>query len=219
MNISLDKRKLNVGEILDMQDQLNSKADPNNPNWRTVRKKEDFLLAGILELAELIESTPWKWWKKKQINDLWNIKIEAIDILHFILSIELLNPQKDKRKFILGTKSIPYKLLTNSSQTINRTYAFQLIKEMTLDKDPIELINKIVLSIGLTSEEMSAIYTAKYSLNEIRWSTGYADGSYQKIRQGMEDNVFLQNIVENFVSTPTKTLADIRKEVFKMFNC
>ena len=48
------------------------------------------------ELAELKEDLLWKWWSKDKI-DLQNIRVELIDILHFLISAMLsagLSPEK-----------------------------------------------------------------------------------------------------------------------------
>ncbi|HIE58869.1 MAG TPA: dUTPase, partial [Hydrogenothermaceae bacterium] len=77
-------------EILDMlklQNQLNTKI---NPNWRKGRNHVDFARATWLECAELVESLPWKWWKK-QTPDIENVQIEVVDIWHFIMSFILLD--------------------------------------------------------------------------------------------------------------------------------
>ncbi len=39
------------------------------------------------ELAELVDSMPWKWWAKYQTFDIQNARIEVIDLLHFIVAI------------------------------------------------------------------------------------------------------------------------------------
>ena len=39
------------------------------------------------ELAELIDSVPWKWWAKYQKLDLQNAKIEVVDLFHFLVSL------------------------------------------------------------------------------------------------------------------------------------
>ena len=80
----LNKRNLSYGDIVEVQSILNEKADTNNPDWKSARTTEDFKLASVLEMAELVESTPWKWWKGGSA-DLWNVKIELIDMLHFEL--------------------------------------------------------------------------------------------------------------------------------------
>ncbi|MEO0453493.1 MAG: dUTPase [Verrucomicrobiota bacterium] len=39
------------------------------------------------EIAELIDSVPWKWWAKYQEFDHQNAKVEVIDLFHFLISI------------------------------------------------------------------------------------------------------------------------------------
>ena len=39
------------------------------------------------ELAELIDSVPWKWWAKYQKFDLQNARVEIVDMLHFLVSL------------------------------------------------------------------------------------------------------------------------------------
>jgi dimeric dUTPase (all-alpha-NTP-PPase superfamily) len=38
------------------------------------------------EIAELIDSMPWKWWAKYQNFDLQNAQVEIVDIFHFLIS-------------------------------------------------------------------------------------------------------------------------------------
>lgn len=39
------------------------------------------------ELAELVDSVPWKWWAKYQKFDHQNAKVEVIDLFHFLVSL------------------------------------------------------------------------------------------------------------------------------------
>jgi dimeric dUTPase (all-alpha-NTP-PPase superfamily) len=39
------------------------------------------------ELAELIDSVPWKWWAKYQEFDKQNAKVEVADMFHFLISL------------------------------------------------------------------------------------------------------------------------------------
>ena len=39
------------------------------------------------EIAELIDSVPWKWWTKYQKFDDQNARVEVIDLFHFLISI------------------------------------------------------------------------------------------------------------------------------------
>lgn len=39
------------------------------------------------EMAELIDSVPWKWWAKYQQFDEQNAKVEVVDLFHFLVSL------------------------------------------------------------------------------------------------------------------------------------
>jgi len=39
------------------------------------------------EIAELTDSVPWKWWAKYQKYDRDNVRVEIVDMLHFLVSL------------------------------------------------------------------------------------------------------------------------------------
>lgn len=39
------------------------------------------------ELAELVDSVPWKWWAKYQAFDEQNARVEVVDLFHFLVSL------------------------------------------------------------------------------------------------------------------------------------
>ena len=39
------------------------------------------------ELAELVDSVPWKWWAKYQKFDKQNARVEVVDLFHFLVSL------------------------------------------------------------------------------------------------------------------------------------
>jgi dimeric dUTPase (all-alpha-NTP-PPase superfamily) len=41
------------------------------------------------ELAELVDSVPWKWWAKYQTFDAQNARVEVVDLFHFLVSLAL----------------------------------------------------------------------------------------------------------------------------------
>ena len=38
------------------------------------------------EIAELVDSVPWKWWARYQKFDRQNAKVEVVDLFHFLIS-------------------------------------------------------------------------------------------------------------------------------------
>lgn len=39
------------------------------------------------ELAELVDSVPWKWWANYQKFDKQNARVEIVDLFHFLISL------------------------------------------------------------------------------------------------------------------------------------
>jgi dimeric dUTPase (all-alpha-NTP-PPase superfamily) len=39
------------------------------------------------EIAELVDSVPWKWWAKYQKFDEQNARVEVVDLFHFLISM------------------------------------------------------------------------------------------------------------------------------------
>ena len=76
-------------KMLQLQQELNDAT--NGKGWENGLTKNnktiDWKRCIYLECAELIESYPWKHWKNIDAQpDYENIKIEAVDIWHFIIS-------------------------------------------------------------------------------------------------------------------------------------
>ena len=75
--------------MLVLQQQLNDNT--NGTGWEKGLTKNgkqiDWRRCIYLEAAELVESYPWKHWKNIDASpDYENIKIEAVDIWHFVMS-------------------------------------------------------------------------------------------------------------------------------------
>jgi hypothetical protein len=76
--------------MLDLQDSMNRKI---NPDWLTAGYP--FLRAVLVEAVEGLDHYGWKWWKA-QSPDLAQLRIELIDIWHFLLSEYLVRANGDR---------------------------------------------------------------------------------------------------------------------------
>jgi dimeric dUTPase (all-alpha-NTP-PPase superfamily) len=79
-------------KIFELQMELNRRIGVDSQNLSNEKKIEWILnLSRALqqELAELVDSVPWKWWKKHQQFDEENAKVEVIDLMHFVISLGL----------------------------------------------------------------------------------------------------------------------------------
>jgi len=85
-NLRMDK----LEEIFSMQDTLNKRIGVNTDGMSDEEKAKwvlNYTRAMQQEMAELIDSVPWKWWAKYQEFDEQNAKVEVVDLFHFLISL------------------------------------------------------------------------------------------------------------------------------------
>ena len=78
-----------LDEIFQLQKQLNERigvkldglSQEDQTTWLL-----NYTRAMQQELAELVDSVPWKWWAKYQTFDAQNAKVEIVDLFHFLVS-------------------------------------------------------------------------------------------------------------------------------------
>lgn len=76
--------------IFQMQEELNARI---GVNLRGISEEEqtkwvlNYTRAMQQELAELVDSVPWKWWAKYQSFDKQNARVEIVDLFHFLISL------------------------------------------------------------------------------------------------------------------------------------
>lgn len=209
-----------IRECLDLQDKLNSQI---NPRWREERNRTEFYRAIWIECAEAMESLPWKWWKKMDL-DFENLEIEIADIFHFILSISLLNQDKELTYFKKAINSDFHDLshiegdylnhyLANvyqSDKIENYMFLIERIAEKSLKQD----YNGTLFFFGLLVKEtigfdrLYLLYFGKNILNKLRQEMGYKSGNYQKYIDGIEDNRYLLRLIEK-----TDSIDNLEKEL------
>ncbi len=216
-------------QMLKLQQELNDAT--NGLNWENGitknRKIIDWRRCIYLECAELIDSYPWKHWKNIDANpDYHNIKIEIVDIWHFVMS-EALRIYKINH---LGTIENIASMVTNMSEFENfsqdeNSKVLDIYKQMELVEDVIKTafckndINALVISfltmsskLNLKLPELYNLYIGKNILNKFRQEHGYKDGTYIKIWNGKEDNVVMQNILNSNSSiTPNELYRELEE--------
>lgn len=216
-----------IEECLILQNNLNKKI---NENWKDIRTKEDFFRAIWLECAEAVESLPWKWWKKIK-PDIENLEIELADIFHFILSLILMEKKKEEhlKYFIKGINKDLSNLKNIEGDYINhylaniygkeeeyKKYIFLLerIAEKSLKQD----LEGVLFFFGLLVNDifdfnkLYLLYLGKNILNHIRQESGYKDGNYKKVINGIEDNKYLLETIKR-----VKTKEELEEEIRNAF--
>ena len=208
-------------EMLELQQQLNDAT--NGLGWEDGMTKNgkpiDWKRCTYLECAELIESYPWKHWKNIDAKpDYANIKIEAVDIWHFIMSQGL----EDYKRGNLGSidtlarniNDLPN--FSTFSEDVKETFKdyYQqiavvevLMKTLFCGESTEKLMEafiNVAVQSGLNLDALYKLYIGKNILNKFRQDHGYKDGSYIKIWNGEEDNVVMQSILEDDNITPER---------------
>lgn len=216
-------RQLTLGELLEMQDELNCLI---NPHWRRDRTPEDFSVAILDELSELMGSgRKWAWWKSSGRPNFWNERVEMLDIIFFYLSKIILNTDQKitKRQLnaFVGLESEPLLIppMFDDDGGFNNRIFIQCANRLLAGPGNLQALKLFVTATGLTSLELSAIYTGKYQLNIIRQNEGYRSGKYKKVKDGVEDCERLMYIVEGFLNDITLSLTDVSKAVEEEFYC
>jgi dimeric dUTPase (all-alpha-NTP-PPase superfamily) len=77
-------------EIFRMQEELNQRIGVNTATLTDEEKVKwilNYSRAMSQEMAELVDSVPWKWWAKYQEFDQQNARVEIIDLFHFLISM------------------------------------------------------------------------------------------------------------------------------------
>lgn len=77
-------------EIFRLQGELNNRIGVRTEGLTEEEKTQwvlNYTRAMQQELAELIDSVPWKWWARYQQFDEQNAKVEVIDLFHFLVSL------------------------------------------------------------------------------------------------------------------------------------
>jgi hypothetical protein len=199
--------------MLRLQQELNDTT--NGTGWENGITRQgkpiDWRRCIWLEAAELVESYPWKHWKNIDADpDYDNIKIETVDIWHFVMSealrqnalhgsgdiaelARIMSRTEAYGAFETGDASSPkdpYEQIENVERLVALLFAQSPIEAWT------EQFYRVALQSHLTLDELYRLYIGKNILNRFRQDHGYKEGTYVKIWGGAEDNVVMQQILE-----------------------
>ena len=200
-----------IYEMLQLQNQLNN--DTNGVQWRQDvtknGKRINWKRCIYMETAELIDSFPWKHWKSIDAEpNLQNVKIELVDIWHFLMSYLLKFNELDAAAKLIDnlkdTKSDIKIQKWDNDKVEEYLDIFEELMALTLVKNDSEMMQEALVeqffkacdSVGLGFSELYALYIGKNALNQFRQEHGYKEGTYKKIWNGKEDNEVMQELIE-----------------------
>jgi dimeric dUTPase (all-alpha-NTP-PPase superfamily) len=201
-------------QMLELQQELNDAT--NGENWEEGLtkngKKIDWRRCIYLEAAELVESYPWKHWKNIDASpDYENIKIEIVDIWHFVMSealrlykMEKLGDIQSIANAVTTMDGFDDFLNEKHGESLDVYAEIELVEEMIKTLFCQNDINALVISfltmsskLNLKLPELYTLYVGKNILNKFRQNHGYKEGSYIKIWNEKEDNVVMQEILSS----------------------
>lgn len=215
--------------LLENQSKLNTKSY----DTRWVKNARDgvfdYALASGFEIVELGNSwNRWNWWRNTKPNhfDLINMRVEAVDALHFILSDILVQYEEDLQEAELACGAV-LSYVQKGMQTLRSDaeevcYISSRIKGLLVYAGrPIPgtkaesmsalacLYQLAIVGCKIGFGSLAAMYFAKSTLNGFRKENGYGKKQYIKIwgadetNGQFEDNYALMDWVSK-QSTPPK---------------
>lgn len=206
-------KDMQIAEMLVLQETTNKKI---NADW--LNAGYPFLRGVVIEGAEGIEHHGYKWWKANQ-KDLAQLKMELIDIWHFMLSHFLVSEyldgkasfEDDENDYLdAATNHIVDTLKRIGSNTVhfdgNRYVISQIDTVTKLElliglsvsrRLDLHLFESVMNDVGMGWPELYRQYVSKNVLNMFRQDNGYKQGTYIKIWSGREDNEHLVEIMNS----------------------
>ncbi len=216
--------------MLKLQNDLNDST--NGKSWESGVSKNskviDWYRCIYMESCELIDSYPWKHWKSIDAEvDRENIKIETVDIWHFILS-QAIKEARLKGKSLkelskeISSKDYFQNYLKNPNREFNSFYEeIEVVEELieaAVKKAKVdELFEKffeVAKVANLSFDELYSLYVGKNILNQFRQDNGYKSGEYKKIWNKKEDNEVLQDIL---LKNPNISPKELYEELEKIY--
>ena len=206
-----------IEQMFNLQKQLND--DTNGEIWLTgvtrENRKISWYQCTYMEVAEAIDSFNWKHWKNIDNEPDWtNIRVELVDIWHFIMSESIrINDDKYANKFLgLQPKGdFDVNVLVNSLESMLSLSITSSIKpEANNIREITDIFFTIISHLDINIEDLYKGYVVKNQLNTFRQKNGYKDGSYIKLWNGVEDNVIAFKLMDK---NPTITPIELYKKL------
>ncbi|MGE4570209.1 MAG: dUTP diphosphatase [Gammaproteobacteria bacterium] len=193
-----------IEQMFKLQNELNNHT--NGEMWVEGLTKENRQISWYrciyMEAAEAIDSFNWKHWKNINVEPDWaNIKVELVDIWHFIMSEAIrVNDQSYANQYeeIDAIEDLNPEILLQTLERILALSAQAKIEDNdNAIRETIDLFFIALSRIGMDTRELYKRYVVKNQLNTFRQKNGYKDGSYIKIWGSVEDNVVAFNIMDD----------------------
>jgi hypothetical protein len=187
--------------MLALQDRMNRKIDAD---W--LSRNHAWLRAVLVEATEALDHYGWKWWKK-QSPDMVQLRIELIDIWHFILSEYIVRAGGDNGKAadaMLRDWSDTAACELDSQRyevgALDMRQQLELLAGLSaVRRMHMPLLATLFAACELPAATLYRDYMSKNVLNHFRQDHGYKTGEYKKTWDGREDNVHMAELLEDMM--------------------
>lgn len=203
-----------LSHMLEKQERSNSSLDLD---WRD--RCRDWKTAILVESAELIDHTAWKWWKAGA-TDTDQAQMEVVDLWHFLLSMMLQEEpmlqysndsgiSRDRKAeyyaswytkqyltACIRSAELPAEEIdvTRLSSAVKQ-FTHSVMSESNTARNSLPHFLRVMSAAGLSFDWLYRMYIAKNILNNFRWTHGSREGTYVKEWFGREDNEYLTDVL------------------------
>lgn len=217
--------------MLNLQQSLNDET--NGIGWENGYTKQNKLISWkrciYMECAELIDSFTWKHWKAINTpTDEQNLRVEVVDIWHFVMSLALQNYYLkglgDVKKLADDICAVSgFSRFCKEALRVDDENIYEIMNDIEMlihkcsgfDNDIFEILKlyfTVSIKCGVNLYSLYECYVAKNVLNRFRQHNGYKDGSYKKIWNGREDNVVMSEILSRNIFSIDRIYAELERE-------
>jgi dimeric dUTPase (all-alpha-NTP-PPase superfamily) len=223
-----------VKAMFELQQSLND--DTNGVGWERGYTKTNNIINWrrciYMECAELVDSFNWKHWKDLNKPIDWeNVRVEIVDIWHFIMSMML--ERYKLNNLSMDTIISDIENVKGFKEFCNEPFKTEGVNSFEIINDIETLVNKstnkdltvfdpmlteyfaLSLKCGVNLHYLYQYYIAKNVLNRFRQNHGYKDGTYKKIWNGKEDNVVMLEILTKYKNPTIDELYARLEELYK----
>lgn len=199
------------------QRELNNRLKPDwhDQGWRYYR-------AVWTEVAEAIMHTNWAWWKTKVVDkpmsdeQVADMHVELCDILHFGLSLDIVNDVKGGRPTPQRAKDyVDAFKVAPTTEPLDECLEGIVVDAILLKEFNVKKFARACYMAELSFTHLLTYYFAKSVLNQFRWDNGYKlpkddPKAYVKMwahaqsPEPKEDNVYLSTIVAGLIAQNTE---------------
>lgn len=199
---------MDILRTVEMQNVLNNNTcgDSWTSGVTNKGKKINWQRCIYMECAEAIDYMNWKHWKTlEKSEDTEAIRMEIVDIYHFLLSLLIETKGVESTKQFLEEFKNHFKH-QREDFGCDKFVAFEemMLRVLTGNLNAVGLLNsfgKCMYAFDMTIESLCEIYVLKNTLNQFRQDNGYKEGTYIKnwalnIGEEVEDNEVAMRLLQ-----------------------